>query len=43
VAAGPDASPDRALFRDLPDVVRGILVIQRQRVYPLPGRRPHAG
>jgi hypothetical protein len=34
VAAGPDASPDRSLFRGLPDAVWGMLLTQRQRVYP---------
>jgi SAM-dependent methyltransferase len=34
VAAGPDASPDRSLFRDLPDAVWGMLLTQRQRAYP---------
>jgi SAM-dependent methyltransferase len=34
VAAGPDASPDRSLFKDLPDAVWGMLLTQRQRAYP---------
>jgi SAM-dependent methyltransferase len=34
VAAGPDAAPDRSLFRGLPDAVWGMLLTQRQRVYP---------
>jgi SAM-dependent methyltransferase len=34
VAVCPDASPDRSLFRDLPDAVWGMLLTQRQRVYP---------
>jgi SAM-dependent methyltransferase len=34
VAASPDASPDRSLFKDLPDAVWGMLLTQRQRAYP---------
>jgi len=34
VAAGADAPPDRSLFRGLPDAVWGMLLTQRQRVYP---------
>ena len=34
VTAGPDAAPDRSLFRGLPDAVWGMLLTQRQRVYP---------
>jgi SAM-dependent methyltransferase len=34
LAAGPDAPPDRSLFRGLPDAVWGMLLTQRQRVYP---------
>jgi SAM-dependent methyltransferase len=33
-AAGVESSPDRALFRELPDAVWGMLLTQRQRVYP---------
>jgi SAM-dependent methyltransferase len=34
LAASLDESPDRSLFRDLPDAVWGMLLGQRQRVYP---------
>jgi SAM-dependent methyltransferase len=34
VAADPGAPPDRSLFKDLPDAVWGMLLTQRQRVYP---------